>query len=379
VPAILLLALATGTVWRVLGADTETAFIRAVTVMVISCPCALGIAIPLARVAGISGAGRQGILVRDFEAFERAASIDTVVMDKTGTLTHGRWALMEVKPMGGRAPGEVLALAAGLENGVDHAVARTLISAAQDMEIAPAGVTQCRVEENGVCGIHRGDELRIGARSFALPGGPPEDPALSQPDGISRIYLSMNGTAGAVFEFGDALRPGVAGLIEELQKRGIDLHLVSGDGQGTTQTVARQVGIPNARGGLLPAEKADYVARLQARGEKVAMMGDGINDAPALAVADLSVAVHRHAALTRQAAAATLMRSDPVQLLDFLTLADRVNAKVAQNMGCAWVYNTLSIPIAMSGWLNPLVAATAMLLSSLTVIGNTLLLVRGRK
>ncbi len=378
VPVMAGLAAATVVLAHAMGLTWEQAFVRSLTVLVIACPCALGIAIPLARVAGMSAAGRQGILVRDFEAFERATSVDSVVFDKTGTLTYGRWALTGVKPLGNKSAEDVLALAAGLELDVDHAVARALTAFVKAEGIEPARVRQRRVEEKGVKGFCGADALKIGAAGFALPGKNGDNPAAVQPDGLSRVYLSANGHACALFEFGDALRPGVIELVGALQKKGIDLHLVSGDGQDTTQTVARQVGIPSARGGLLPAEKADYVARLQACGARVAMVGDGINDAPALAMADFSAAVHRHAALARQAAAVTFMRSDPAQFLDFLALAQKVNAKVAQNLGCAWIYNMLSIPIAMSGWLNPLVAATAMLLSSLTVIGNTLLLVRRR-
>ena len=378
VPVMVGFGAATVVLGHGLGLAWEQAFVRGLTVLVIVCPCALGIAIPLARVAGMSRAGRQGILVRDFEAFERSTSIDCIVMDKTGTLTRGRWALIGVKPVGDATPEDVLALAAGLEHGVDHAVARALMAKVKEKRIGPARVARRRIEENGVTGILDGEELRIGTPAFAMPGLVPDDRSFSQPDAKSRTYLSSNGIARAVFEFGDALRPGMAALAAELQRKGMELHLISGDGDDTTHAVASQVGVPNACGGLLPAEKADYVARLQARGAKVAMVGDGINDAPALATADFSVAVHRHAALARQAAAVTLMRSDPAQLLDFFDLARKVNAKVTQNLGCAWVYNLLSIPVAMSGLLNPLFAATAMLLSSMTVIGNTLLLVRRR-
>ena len=165
-------------------------------------------------------------------------------------------------------------------------------------------------------------------------------------------------------------------MIKSFQRSGLEIHLVSGDTAAATRTVAGQLGITSCQGGLLPGDKADYVGRLQSQGRSVVVVGDGINDAPALAVADLSVAVHRDAALAQQAANVTLMRGDPSQLIDFMTLAGHVNGKVVQNLGCAWIYNLVSIPIAMSGLLSPLVAVSAMLLSSLSVIGNTLLLLK---
>jgi P-type E1-E2 ATPase len=192
----------------------------------------------------------------------------------------------------------------------------------------------------------------------------------------SEVFLSLDGRHCATLVFGDALRQSSADLIGEFKRRGLQVHLVSGDAPTATRQVAEKLGIENVQGGLLPQDKAAYVADLQSDGRRVAMVGDGINDAPALACADLSVAVHRDAALAQQAAQVTLMRGDPAQLIDFSDLARQVNRKVVQNLGCAGIYNLLSIPIAMSGWLTPLVAAGAMLLSSLTVIGNTLLLVR---
>jgi P-type E1-E2 ATPase len=271
-----------------------------------------------------------------------------------------------------------LALASGLEQDVDHAVARAVIARAKKEGIAPLDVENRRVASKGVTALFKGDEVRLGARAFALPEWVQEQGAPALPDALSRVYLSVNGIERAFFEFGDTLRPGVADLTDALSGHGMDVHLISGDGPEATRAMAQLAGIRHFQGGLLPSQKVDYVKHLQADGNRVVMVGDGINDAPALATADLSVAVHRRAALAQQAAAVTLMGSTPVQLLGFFSLARRVNAKVSQNLGCAWAYNLLSIPVAMSGWLNPLVAATAMLLSSLTVIGNTMLLVRRR-
>jgi heavy metal translocating P-type ATPase len=378
VPVMVGLAAATVIGSHSLGLVWEDAFVRGLTVLVVACPCALGIAIPLARIAGMSGAGRMGILVRDFEAFERVNQIDSVVMDKTGTLTYGRWSLEQVTVFDQVREHEILAIAAGLEVNVDHAVSRAVLAHTDKMGIAPATVEDVRVAESGVSGTYHGHRVALGSWGFVRRGDPSLPVAVMTESQLSRVFLRMDGRVCAMLGFGDKVREGVADLIAALSDGDYGLHLISGDGHTASLSVGRQVGIEHIHGALLPTDKADYVGRLQAQGHRVVMVGDGINDAPALSKADLSVAVHRDASLARQAANVTLMRGDPTQLMDFWKLAKRVNGKVVQNLGCAWIYNLVSILIAMSGWLNPLIAATAMLLSSLTVIGNTLLLVRKR-
>jgi P-type E1-E2 ATPase len=192
----------------------------------------------------------------------------------------------------------------------------------------------------------------------------------------SHVFLSEDGVPVAELIFGDAVRPSVPEMVRTLKSLAYSLHLISGDDHEATSAVGRTVGIAQSKGNLLPADKAEFIDGLRAEGHRVAMIGDGVNDAPALAHADLGVAVYAGSGLAKEAAHITLMRGDPAQLLDFFPLARKVNRKVTQNLWCAWIYNLISIPIAMSGLLTPLVAATAMLLSSLTVIGNTMLLVR---
>jgi heavy metal translocating P-type ATPase len=379
VPVMAGLATATVVIGHVFGLTWEQAFVRGLTVMVIACPCALGIAIPLTRVAGISKAARQGILIRDFEAFERAGQMDCIVFDKTGTITHGRWALEQIVPHGGMPVGEAAALAAGLERGVDHAVARAVMEYVRAGGIEPAVLTEVGLEPGGVRGRCQGREACIGTWDFVSDQARPDGEQPSIIDDLrSDVFLSLDRSVVATLSFGDALRPGVVDLLSELRTGGYGIHLISGDTQAATHAVAALLPVDNALGELLPADKAELVARLQSEGRRVVMVGDGINDAPALARADLAVAVHRDASLAHQAAEVILMRGDPAQLMDFFRLATAVNAKVSQNLICAWMYNLVSIPIAMSGLLNPLIAATAMLLSSLTVIGNTLLLARRR-
>jgi len=200
--------------------------------------------------------------------------------------------------------------------------------------------------------------------------------ALKEQPQHSFVFLGLAGQLAAVFSFGDRLRPDARSTIKELQHRGCRLALVSGDGDRTTKAIGEEVGIRHSYGGKFPQDKADYVAELQNQGHQVAMVGDGINDAQALVQADLSMAVHSGGQLSKEAADITLMRAEPCQIIEFLDFSRQVNKKISQNLGFTFLYNAISIPIAMIGLLNPLVAVSAMLLSSLSVTGNTLMLVR---
>ena len=378
VPLIITLAGGTGLFCAMAGLPVNQAVVRAVTVMVISCPCALGVAIPMARLAGISLAARRGILVREIESFELADSIDTVVFDKTGTLTYGRWRLKHIECQPGYHPATIVAWAAGLELSSDHEIARAIDAYARDQAIIPAVVRDIIIHPDGVQGRLDDRIVQIGNRGFAWGEGTPAGIATEESEAAltSRVFLSADNHPAATLIFGDTIRPAVSSMVGALKQTSRDIHLVSGDGDAATGEVARAIGLNQARGNLLPSDKADYIDRLQAQGRQVAMVGDGINDAAAMARAHLAVAVHSGQGLAREAAHITLMRGDPAQLLDFFPLSRQVNRNVAQNLWCAWIYNLISIPIAMNGLLTPLVAATAMLLSSLTVIGNTLRLVR---
>ncbi|MCB2144993.1 MAG: cation-translocating P-type ATPase [Deltaproteobacteria bacterium] len=378
VPIIITLAGGTGLLCAMAGLTVNQAVVRAVTVMVISCPCALGVAIPMARLAGISLAGRRGILVRDIESFERSGAVDTVVFDKTGTITHGRWQLSHIQCEPGYHPARITAWAAGLEQASDHDIARSVTAYAHAQGIAPTVAADIRVHADGVQGRLDGKMVSIGSRGFARgeEASPEEVAEESEGTLTSRVFLSIDNRPAATLIFGDTIRPTVPSMIDALKRDSREIHLISGDGDAATREVARAIGLNDARGGLLPSDKANYIDALKDMGRQVAMVGDGINDAAAMARSYLAVAVHSGQGLAREAAHITLMRGDPSQLLDFFPLARQVNRKVAQNLWCAWIYNLVSVPIAMNGMLTPLVAATAMLLSSLTVIGNTLLLVR---
>ncbi len=375
-PAILLIAIATGILSVMAGLGANQAVIRAVTVMVIACPCALGIAIPMARMAGMAVAGRNGILVRDVEAFTQFDHIDTLVFDKTGTLTCGHWQPADIICTPPYQPDQILSLAAGLEKESDHLIAHAITADARRRRIQPADISQTKIDARGMCGAHQGRQLRIGNWQFACPNAvaPAQPPHTNNL--YSYIYLSIDGKLAATLVMGDSLRPGMLELVGKLKQAGYRLHIVSGDSASATRQTATLLGIDAAFGAMTPTGKADYIGKLKRQGRHVAMIGDGINDAPAMARADLAAAVHAGQALAGEAADITLMRGDPAQWLDFAPLAKRVNQKVMQNLWCAGIYNALSIPIAVSGLLTPLIAATAMLLSSLTVTINTLVLVR---
>ena len=381
VPVILAMAAGTALVCWFNGLSTGEGMLRAVTVMVISCPCALGIAIPLARVAGISIAGKKGILVRDFSAFERAARIDTFVFDKTGTLTEGQWNLKEVVPISAITRSQALALAAGLEKESEHFIGLEILRYANENNIQPEPVENIRMDEKGLMGQSLDGEIKFGSAEYLVKelakdvSGSLKTALKEQPQ-HSFVFLGIAGQLAAVFIFGDRLRSDARSTIEELQGRGYRLALVSGDGDRTTRAIGEEVGIRHSYGGKFPQDKADYVAELQKQGHQVAMVGDGINDAPALVQADLSMAVHSGGQLSKETADLTLMRAEPQQIVEFLNFARQVNIKISQNLGFTFLYNAVSIPLAMSGLLNPLVAVSAMLLSSLSVTGNTLMLVR---
>ena len=380
VPFVITLSIATGLACLVFGLSFENAMIRSVTVMVIACPCALGIAIPIARVAGISLAGKRGILIRDFSAFDQAEKIDEVVFDKTGTLTKGDWELLDVRVVEPFVKDQVIQLAVALEKKSDHFIATEIVKHAYETVSLSGSLDKIRCYQNGISGIFEGDEVNIGSKDF-ITNGLKRDIHTTEfktkNDFLqSTVYMSYHGRLCARFVFGDALKNKAAKTIEQLRDMSHSITLISGDGDQTTRITGDVLGIKNAFGDKLPQDKAFFIQKLQKSGKRVAMVGDGVNDAPALVQADLAIAVHSGSHLSKEAADITLMRGSPEQIPDFFNLAKVVNKKIHLNLIFSLFYNTVSIPIAMSGLLTPLVAVCAMLLSSLTVIGNTLFLVK---
>jgi heavy metal translocating P-type ATPase len=378
VPVVLALSAGTGLVCLFFGLTLEKALIRAVTVTVISCPCTLGVAIPMARVAGISLAGRNGILVRDFTSFEQAGRVDSFVLDKTGTVTKGQWSLLKILPVGSLSEKELLELAASLENESDHLIAAEIIREAAQSGTELMTLRGVEVFDHGISAVLNGEKVKIGSKGFLADeiNNSSEIPLLDNKPEHSLVFMSFAHKVCGVFVFGDEIKITSIQAVEILREAGYQVVLISGDDDLTTKSIAAEIGIEEALGGRLPQEKAIYISALQEQGCQVAMVGDGINDAPALIQANLAIAVHSGSHLGKEAADLTLMRGDPLQICDFIGLAKKVKNKVNQNLGCSFIYNLVSIPIAMSGLLTPLIAVSAMLLSSLSVIGNTLLLLK---
>jgi len=382
VPVILLLAISAAAGCLLAGLSFENALVRMVTVLVIACPCSLGIAIPLTRVAGISLAAKTGILVRNFRGIEKAGQISAVVFDKTGTLTHGRWELLDLVVIAPFTSAQVMSIAASLEKDSDHFIAAEIRRYSEEHHIPPADLERISHHENGISGRHNAAEVKIGSSDFlkneiaAASDG--RIYSLASPAVRSFVYMGIGGNLCAILIFGDKIKSGAVHVVRQLNMRGVKTYLVSGDGVETTKIVAGSLGVLDSFGGMLPQQKADFIEKLQKSGLRVAMIGDGINDAPALIQADLSVAVYSGSHLGKEVADITLMRSAPLQVVEFLDLAGRINSKISQNLIFSFLYNTGSLPLAMSGLLNPLIAVSAMLLSSLTVIGNTLLMIKSR-
>ncbi|WP_041273127.1 heavy metal translocating P-type ATPase [Desulforapulum autotrophicum] len=382
VPSVIGFSIVTYFFWMLYGLTSYEAFNRGISVMVISCPCALGIAIPLALVAGVSAAGKKGILVRDFEAFEKVNGLDTIVFDKTGTLTTGKLKVLGMDTANNFPAQKAWQIVHAMEQESDHYIAHTISAFAMAMNLPPLDLEDLTYHSNGISCQYQDKIYCFGSRDFVNKSNPADPSFISfarqGAQVISTVFLAQDDTIVAAVHLGDAMKTGVKTLVADLYKRGLTCYLISGDAERPTLAAGAFVQIPaeNAHGGLLPHEKAEFIKTLKQSGKKVAMVGDGVNDAPAMGQSDIAMAVHSGLNPGEGVAAITLMQETPVQIIDFIGLATRVNRKVKQNLIFALVYNIISIPVAAGGFLNPIIAATAMLFSSLSVTCNTLLLVK---
>ncbi len=382
VPAVLLVALATLLGWGLAGGDWEVALLNAVAVLVIACPCALGLATPTAIMVGTGAAARHGILIKDAQALETAHAVSVVAFDKTGTLTAGKPVLAAVE---GKER-ELLALAGAVQQGSAHPLAGAVIEAARSRGLAPAPAGEAEsLPGRGVRARVDGAEVWLGnARLMAELGADTDLFAAAarahEAAGRTVSWLARRDASGlatlGLLAFGDAVKPGAAAAVARLRAAGVETVMLTGDNEGAARLVADPLGIARWHAGILPGDKARIVAELKADGRRVAMVGDGINDAPALAAADVGIAMAGGLDAAMQAAGVTLMRGDPGLVADALDVSRRTYAKIRQNLGWAFVFNVVGIPLAALGYLNPVLAGAAMALSSVSVVGNALLLRR---
>ena len=404
VPTVVAIAVATfALTWAIKG-EWTTALMHAVAVLVIACPCALGLATPAAIMVGMGKAVRHGIWYKDAAAMEEAARVDTVVLDKTGTLTAGCpqiaavW-LAENNPLPcaageGRGGGvkireataaptdekttELYRLAAAVEENATHPLARAIVAAARDRGITLPATTNAKTDSGA--GI-RADITGVGTVKV----GKPDYCGLTLPDNLDDVWqvasivaVAVNDRPLGAFALADALKPDSQAAVARLQARGIEVCIMSGDNAGTVAWVAQQLGITDARGNMSPRDKAEAIGALKAAGKVVAMVGDGINDAPALAAANVSFAMKDGADVAEHTASATLMQHSVNQLVDALLVSRATLQNIRQNLFFAFFYNVLGIPLAAFGYLSPIIAGAAMALSSISVLGNAMRLKRAK-
>ena len=387
VPAVIAAAVAAFLVWALIGPPPRLAFalVAAVSVLIIACPCALGLATPISIMVGVGRGARAGVLIKNAEALERFETIDTLVVDNTGTLTEGRPAVTAIHVVEGFAQDEVLRLAASLERASEHPLGDAILRAAAAKELPlshPQGFDSPLGK--GVIGKVDGRAVVIGSARFLdeqglAPGALSDIAETLRQDGATAIYVAIDARPAAVLAIADPIKPTTAKAVETLKADGIRVVMLTGDNRTTAQAVAAKLGIEEVEADVLPHEKAEVVERLRREGRKVAMAGDGVNDAPALAAAEVGVAMGAGSDVAIESAGVTLLHGDLEGLVKARRLSRAVMGNIRQNLFFAFAYNVAGIPIAAGvlypafGWLlSPAIAAAAMALSSVSVIGNAL-------
>lgn len=389
VPAVVAIALFSAAIWYFFGPAPQIVYtlVIATTVLIIACPCALGLATPMSIISGVGRAAEYGVLVRDADALQRASTLDTLVFDKTGTLTEGKPQVVAIKTFTAMDESTALRLAASLEQGSSHPLARAILDKAADQRL-PAVENFRTLRGLGVSGEAEGRRLLLGNQALLnehkIATAEIEDDMTAQASqGATPVLLAVDGQAAALFAIRDPLREDSVAALARLHRQGYRLVMLTGDNPTTAKAIAKEAGIDEVIAGVLPDGKADAIKRLQSEGHQVAMIGDGINDAPALAQADVGIAMGGGSDVAIETAAITLMRHSLNGVADALDIAKATLRNMKQNLLGAFVYNSLGIPIAagilwpLTGTLlNPVVAGAAMALSSITVVSNANRLLR---
>jgi Cu+-exporting ATPase len=393
VPAVILVALVAFAAWAIWGPDPRFAFglVAAVSVLIIACPCALGLATPISIMVGVGRGAQAGVLIKNAEALERFEQIDTLVVDKTGTLTEGRPAVTGIRPAPGTDETEALRLAASLERGSEHPLADAIVRAANDRQLKLSQPTEFDSPVGkGVLGVVDGARLVLGSGKFLKEQGVDTSGLEAEADslradGATAIFMAVNGAAAAIFAIADPIKSTTPQAVEALKAEGVRLVMMTGDNRTTALAVARKLGIDEVEADVLPQDKAAVVEKFHREGRKVAMAGDGVNDAPALAAAEVGVAMGAGADVAIESAGVTLLKGDLQGIVKARKLSRAVMRNIRENLFFAFAYNVAGIPIAAGvlypvfGWLlSPVIAAAAMALSSVSVVGNSLRLRRVR-
>ncbi len=379
IPAVAVVAAGSWLAWGLLRGRWDTGAVSALAVLVVACPCALGIATPMATTIAIARASRRGTLLRGGATLEALGGVRTVAFDKTGTLTRGRASVRAVSLRGGPgvAEADVLRLAAGVEAAIEHPFARAIVSRVRELGIAFAPAAEARaIAGGGAEGTAEGRAVVLGSRRLLERSGVLETERLSDGESRSIVGVAIDGRLLAEIELEDPVRPEARDAVDALRRLGVRSLLLSGDRTGAVLRAAREAGIDEARGELSPEGKVEALRRSRRDRSGVAMVGDGINDAPALASASAGIAFGAASGLARHTADAVILREDLVEIPRLLALARRTMRIVRQNLIWAFSYNAIGILLAACGFLRPVIAAAAMVLSSLFVVGNSLRLQR---
>ena len=391
VPAVVLVAIVSAIVWATVGPEPRAAFavVNAVAVLIIACPCALGLATPMSIMVGTGRGATAGVLIKNAEALEVLERVDTLVVDKTGTLTEGKPKLVTAEPAGEFSETDVLGLAAGIERGSEHPLAAAIVAGAEGRGLTLAPAEEFRsVTGKGVLGRVAGRAVALGNRRLmddlgVTLGGLNERAEALRRDGQTVMFVAADGRPAGLIGVADPIKPSTQEALELLHAAGLRIVMLTGDSRATAEAVARRLGITDVEAEVLPEQKIAVIKRLQGEGRKVAMAGDGVNDAPALAQAEVGIAMGTGTDVAMQSASVTLVKGDLRGLARARRLSEATMRNIRQNLFFAFVYNTIGVPIAagvLYPWLgillSPIIASAAMSLSSVSVIGNALRLRR---